>query len=218
MKIHTLALALIASAATVAAQAPAAATGGARLGVSAGFNLATFSGKDIQGAENKSGFGGGVYLAIPVAPQIEFQPELLYTAKGAKSSDAGFEAAVRLNYVEIPLLARVNFPTSSDVTPHLYLGPAIAFKAGCSLSASGNGISTSAGCDGLTDDAGQPISIAAVDFGAVVGGGLGFNVGGQRATVGVRYDLGLKNITSGGGESKNRTLSFLASFEMPLPR
>ena len=136
-----------------------------------------------------------------------------------KSSDAGVEAAIHLNYVEIPLLARVNFPSSSAVTPHLYAGPSVAFKVGCSISASGNGFSASTNCDGLENDQNQPFELATVDFGVVAGGGLGFAVAGRRATVGVRYDLGLKNIASGGGgDAKNRTLSFLASFEMPLPR
>ena len=47
----------------------------------AGLNLARISGSDTQGAENKAGFGGGVYLAIPVTSQLEFQPELLYSAR-----------------------------------------------------------------------------------------------------------------------------------------
>jgi hypothetical protein len=200
------------------AQAPAAGQGGApRLGLVAGLNVARLSGSDLQNTQNKMGFGGGVYVAIPVTPSFEIQPELLYTAKGVKASDAGVDAALRLNYVEIPVLARWNF-TASSVTPHLYAGPAIAFKTGCTFTASGQGTSISANCADLQsgDPAVPPVTFAAVDFGVVAGGGLSFDLGGRHATVGARYNVGLKNIASS-GDAKNRTLSFLASFEVPLP-
>ena len=59
-------------------------------------------------------------------------------------------------------------------------------------------------------------TISTVDYGIVAGGGLSFAVGGHQATIGARYDFGLKNVVSG-SEAKNRTLSFLATFEVPLP-
>ena len=98
------------------------------------------SGKDITGASNKTGFDGGAYVAIPLSPQFDVQPELLYTRKGVKLSNTGVNADVTLGYIEIPVLARVNFTSSSGVTPQLYAGPAIAFKTSCKLSASGQGV------------------------------------------------------------------------------
>jgi Outer membrane protein beta-barrel domain len=207
--------AFVAVSMNLGAQAPAGQSGAPRLGLVAGLNVARLSGSDLQGTQNKTGFGGGVYVAIPVTPSFEIQPELLYTAKGVKASDAGVDAALRLNYVEIPVLARWNF-TASSVTPHLYAGPAIAFKTGCTFTASAQGTSISTNCADFQSDQGDPVTFAAVDFGVVAGGGLSFDLGGRHATVGARYNVGLKNIVSS-GDAKNRTLSFLASFEVPLP-
>src|SRR5262249_55093001 len=139
-----------------------------------------------------------------------------YSPKGVKSSDGGVDVSIRLNYLEVPVLARWNFTSSSSVTPHLYAGPAIAFRTGCSLSLSAQGASLSSECTELESDEGGQLNISKIGFGVVVGGGLSFDLGARRATVGARYDAGLKNIVSS-GEAKNRTLSILASFEVPLP-
>ena len=56
-----------------------------------------------------------------------------------------------------------------------------------------------------------------VDVGWVFGGGLAFAAGRRAITIGARYEVGLRNITTV-GDTKNRALSLVASVEVPLPR
>ena len=88
-------IALSAISTVVGAQAPSSAGFGApRVGVVAGLNLARLTGGDDAGqVSNRVAFGGGVYMAFPVSSVIEIQPEVLYSAKGAKLSDQGVDGA-----------------------------------------------------------------------------------------------------------------------------
>jgi hypothetical protein len=53
------------------------------------------------------------------------------------------------------------------------------------------------------------------DVDRIIGGGLAFDVGGRRMTVGVRYDVGfVKFLTD--SDSKNRVLSFMGTLEWPF--
>jgi hypothetical protein len=175
--------------------------------VTAELNIARVSGEEVPDVSNRLGFGGGAYLAIPLGPQLDFQPEILFATKGTKSGSGAQEATLALSYLEIPLLARVNFKSSSSVTPLLVFGPALAIKASCSVDLPGGG---SNDCAQITDG-----EFNTVDAGLVMGGGLSFAVAGRNVLLGVRYNLGLRRIVTD-SDSKNRVLSFVGGFEVPF--
>jgi outer membrane protein with beta-barrel domain len=180
-----------------------------RFGVTAELNLARVSGNEVQDVSNRLGFGGGAYLAIPMGPQFDFQPEILFATKGTKSGSGSAEATLALSYVEIPLLARVNFKSSSSVTPFLAFGPALAIKASCSVDLP-PGAGSSNDCAQITDG-----EFNTLDAGLVMGAGLSFAVAGRSVLLGIRYDLGLRRIVTD-SDSKNRVLSFVGGFEVPF--
>jgi hypothetical protein len=80
---------------------------GLRLGVLAGVNFQNFNGKDNVGdkLENKmiTGFHAGINSLIPIAPDIFFQPGLVFSIKGAQQKDASPNAKFMLNYIDLPL-------------------------------------------------------------------------------------------------------------------
>jgi Outer membrane protein beta-barrel domain len=208
------ALVTLGLAATAGAQA-ASAIPPIRLGLLAGANFARVGGKDVDDVGTRTGFVGGAYLAIPIAPAVVLRPELLYTMKGAKAtgSDA---ATVKLDYVEAPVLVQWDVPTTSAVRPHLYAGPGFGFRTKCEVSASSGGATDSASCDDINRQAdAELIDFKSFDFGLLVGGGVGFALGRQTLTVGARYELGLTKIASD-SDAKHRVLSLVGSLEVPL--
>jgi hypothetical protein len=161
-----------------------------------------------------TGFGIGGFVGIQVTPGFAIEPEALYVQKGAKSSSPStggtITGKVKVPYFEIPVLAKLRIPAkgSSIVSPHIYAGPALAFKAGCHARFAQGTTSLEGGCDETNIN----VKIKSTDFSLAFGGGV--DVG--RAIVDVRYDLGLSKIgdnSSGtGNDVKNRTLYLLAGW------
>ncbi len=207
-------LALSTVATTAWSQAPAP-----RLGPIAGVSMATFAGKDATDVKNRLGFMAGVFAEIPVSDIFSIQPEALYAMKGSKIDEGGDELTAKLAVVEIPLLFRVNIPTGGSsslrmqgmdgktmsVRPHLYAGPAIAFRSSCKVSEAGGGESFD--CDEVQD-------LKSTDFSVVFGGGVDIS----GFTLGVRYDLGLTKLIKGTTENdiKSRALTFYGSYGFAL--
>lgn len=179
-----------------------------RIGIEGGYNSATVSGDAAVDVSHRNAFNVGATLTVPVTAMFGIQPELLFTGKGAAvPSEAG---SVKINYVQIPLLARLNLTAPNAVTPYVVAGPAIAFKTSCTLEGSVNGTSASSSCD----DAGVPTS--SVDYSVIGGAGLSFTRSSYRATVGARYDYGFKNIAGDAATIKNRVWSILVGAEVPI--
>jgi hypothetical protein len=85
-------------------------TEGTSFGIRGGINFQNINGKDASGDNLKNDlvlrFHAGVQANIPVAPEFYFQPGLLYTSKGAKSSSNSIlnsSAEFTINYLELPL-------------------------------------------------------------------------------------------------------------------
>ncbi len=100
-------LVMLALGASTAAHAQYRGRGGnVSLGLKAGASLTDFVGKDAN-YDNRFGFHAGVFANIGFARLFAFQPELLYSQKGAhlpNNSDAGY----RLHYIDVPLAFHVN--------------------------------------------------------------------------------------------------------------
>lgn len=82
-------------------------------GVKGGLNLSSVKGKDVEGTSILPGFHFGVQAGIPLKDDLNLQPELFYSAEGAKMNTVlqgdGDEliegkANARLNYLNLPVL------------------------------------------------------------------------------------------------------------------
>ena len=93
---------------STAAQAQYRGRGGnVSLGVKAGASLTNFVGADANGFDNRFGFHAGAFANIGFTKLFAFQPEVIYSQKGAhfaNNSDAG----LRLHYIDVPLGFHVN--------------------------------------------------------------------------------------------------------------
>ncbi|MDX1671037.1 MAG: porin family protein [Balneolaceae bacterium] len=151
---------------TVEAQSPVS------FGIKGGVNFANLN--DVSGdPDSRTGLLLGAYLQLdlPGAP-FTIQPEVLYSQKGAESTGGDLE----LDYLEIPVLAKLGFTTPGPVKPHILAGPYLGFV----LNAESGGVDVS--------DQTQ------TDFGGVLGVGTDINLPGPSLTVDLRYGFGFTDI------------------------
>ena len=104
-------------------------------GVKVGLNLSTFTGDDAdwEGVDKKMriGFAIGGFITYEINEMFALQPELYYSMQGAKyKSSEGEDGTLifKYNYIQVPILAKVNIPVEGSVAPNIFLGPAIGIK------------------------------------------------------------------------------------------
>ncbi|HVZ77166.1 MAG TPA: porin family protein [Gemmatimonadaceae bacterium] len=208
-------LALAAATALAALPAPAVAqlNWHPAVGVLAGWNSSTVQGTGISSIKARSGFMAGAMLDAYPRARFSVQAEVQYTQKGAKGirSDTAaivptpLNADVRVDYVEVPVLLRLNGNKLGGlVTPHLLAGPYLAFKAGCSVSGGSSSVPTPVACTDFGD-------FRYNDYGGIAGVGADFRMGRTTFITGVRYEWGGRDVVDRTTQ-KNRVLNVLAGF------
>lgn len=152
-------------------------------GVKGGFNMSNLynSGDDVDDNNVLYGFNAGLYATLPISDFVAIQPELLFTTKGAKLeyNGAGFngDAKFKLNYIELPLLVRVNVTKNFNIHAGGYASYLVSSKV------TGNGdIDFEQEID--RDD------LAKFDAGIAAGVGVDFDP----ISIGVRYNYGLTTV------------------------
>lgn len=171
----------------------------AQLGVKAGLNSANFNDTDAS-TDSRMGLMAGVTydFAIPMSP-ITIQPGVFYAQKGAESSSELGDGKVKLDYVEIPVVAKFDFILDNPMlTPHVYFGPYMGFNINAESEISGEEGSLS----GDIED-----EVKGTDFGVVVGAGADIT----KFNVGLRYSAGLSDIAENDAfDGKNGVFSIVA--------
>jgi hypothetical protein len=76
------------------------------LGLKAGGTLSNFVGDQAKNYKNMFGFHAGVFANIGISNLFAFQPELIYSQKGAEVSN--IDVSTHLNYLDIPLAFHIN--------------------------------------------------------------------------------------------------------------
>lgn len=154
------------------------------IGVQAGLNISNAATAPVTNSSNRTGFKVGALVEAPVLPGFFYvQPELNFLQKGAENTHFGTMATSSLNYLELPLLAKIKFKISS-VKPFVLAGPSVAYL----LSGNVDGPGLSAGRDRFSN----------LDFSFGLGGGVNFPLGdGPRAPEAFfagRYTFALANV------------------------
>jgi hypothetical protein len=205
-------LAVFAVAAPAAAQQMQGIANFPRVGVMAGLSSATLHG-DLGGEADRRNAGViGLYLVEPLGRFVSIRPELLYSQKGASSTqqdDTGEEPgreAVKFSYLDIPILLQFERKTASGLRPHLFIGPSLDLQIGCAIEMSQGPASAIAKCDAIG------LHTKAIEMAAVVGAGIGFPVATKLATLGLRFQRGFTD-ASKLAKVQNRVLALYGSVE-----
>jgi hypothetical protein len=198
-------LAAVAIAPVVSTPAQPQAPGGhLPVGIWAGVTSATIRGSDATGPTDIAGFSAGVFTQWRLAPHWALQPEVQYTQKGSDEvamTNGGtvYSMHIRLSYVEVPVLLRVEGSPLGPLTPFAVLGPEVAFKTGCGL--------VLTGLPGDFSCASLPPA-ESVDYGGIGGAGVAFRLAGRTYGLSARYDVGLANAFKD-NNARNRALTIL---------
>jgi hypothetical protein len=173
---------------------------GVSIGIKGGANAATIAFKGEPDASARRWLPAiGAFAVLPVRWGLEFQPEVLYTMKGTRLRGSGAPSSVLLDYLEVPLLARVTMHAGGR---RIYAvgGPTAAFRLRAR---------TRTEFSGSTEETDISDEVRRVDAGVAAGAGVEF---GSLAVEG-RYTFGLSNIdtdAASGARARTRTVSLTA--------
>ena len=166
-------------------------------GLMTGGNFANLN-NGAYGAGNGSLFGliAGGFVDFGLSDNLSIEPELYISMKGAIFSSYSAYSE-HLNYVELPLLFKVNFPAGPDLRVDLFTGPAIGFLTASYASYQGVDYPDS--------------GLNSADAGWVFGSGLEI----KRFLVDLRYEDGLTSVVPGAtGNYNNSVFSILLGYRL----
>jgi len=169
-------------------------------GIQGGVSLAnaSVSGVDATGVStsSKTGFLAGIFIEIPVSDMFVIQPEANYAQRhfGVKEAGDPGDITEKWDWVDVSLLGKIKFDSSSDTHFYIVVGPRLAIKARANEEVSGGGSADSSVKD----------EIKSTGFGGI--GGVGLMLG----TIGVeaRYNATFSNLNDTlNGTNGSSTLS-----------
>ena len=171
----------------------------AQFAIKGGANFANFNDTDVS-ADSRTGFMGGVTydFKIPFSP-VSIQPGVFYAQKGVDNSGELGNGEVKLDYIEVPVVAKFDFILDNPMfTPNVYFGPYVGFN----VNAEAEALPNPGGDTDNFDD-----QVKNTDFGVVVGAGADIS----RFNLGVRYSAGLSNVAEDDNvDGKNGVFSIVA--------
>lgn len=153
-----------------------------QFGAKGGVNFANFTGDDAGSPDMRTGLLFGGVVEIPITDTFSFQPELLYSAQGAKEKDSyegmNYTVTIKADYLNLPLMAKYYVAEGFSIEA----GPQVGFL----MSAKAKG---EAGGSSAEEDIKDQFK--GIDFG--VNFGLGYKLE-NGLNFGARYNLGLADI------------------------
>lgn len=180
-------------------------------GIKGGFNMSNLYSNDADDENILYGFNAGLYATLPISDFIAIQPEILFTTKGSKQEYNSLlgsgNVKFKLNYIEVPLLVRVNITKNFNIHAGGYASYLVSSKV------------TGEGDFNFTQDI-DTDDLNKFDAGLSVGAGFDFNP----ISIGLRYNHGLTTIgkerttltgtTYTFPDAKNRNLSLYLSYKL----
>ncbi len=152
------------------------------IGVKGGLNIANFNNIDDD-LDSRAGLMAGIVLdfSLPASP-AGIESGLYFSQKGADS--AGGDVSIKVDYLEVPVLAKIDFGPPAPVSPHLVLGPYAAFNLNSAIESNVGGVDVS-----FEDDA-----VNSTEFGIIGGLGADLNLVATTINVQARYGYGLTSV------------------------
>lgn len=184
----------------VMAFAASASAQGMMAGLKGGLNIAKMSGDDVPDeATWLYGGAGGIYFGYAFNDMFCIQPEVLFMMKGWKMEVDGETFSGKLNYIDIPVLLKVNIPTEGSFRPSIFAGPYL----GMLLSAK-------------FEDEDIKDFTKSMDYGLVFGAGLNYMLAEDKGFISLdaRYGMGLTTIddTDDEADLKNMGITIMVGY------
>ncbi len=167
-----------------------------RGGIKGGVNFSSLYINDVEDENVRVGFHIGIFTQLGDGSFV-IQPELNYSAKGARTEYGGTTyngtADFNLNYLDIPVLATFKIGDAADI----HFGPYFGYLVGARSKTEDNFFTTNRELD--------RDNFEKWDFGLAGGAALNFDA----MSIGVRYNYGLREIAKSSdaksllGDAKN---------------
>jgi hypothetical protein len=77
--------------------------------------------------DHRLGVTGGVFLTLSLLPGLAIQPEAIFTQKGATATLSDGDYSLKLDYLDIPVLARLSFG-AGGVKVYGFAGPSFNIR------------------------------------------------------------------------------------------
>jgi opacity protein-like surface antigen len=174
------------------------------IGLEVGPNFSKY-GWDGKDSDFKTGFLLGGNLTYSIRNTYGFTGKVLYAQKGAKEGST----KSTLNYVEVPVVARLFFNEKGPFRPNIFAGPSFGFLTGVKAQ-TGNG-------DKVTVD-NYKDTFKTFDFGLTGGLGLNYEIAPEtHILVDIRYTYGLTDVSKTNSSSvNNQVVSVTAGFSIGI--
>ncbi len=193
--------------------AHAQTTTGSKLtwGGEAGLTLGKLSGSVSSGISKKfhPGFRIGGFLEYPVQDMFAIDLGVLFNVKGVKFENVPIDGTTgtvtdNLNYLSIPVLAKVKFAAGGSAAPYIFAGPQLGIRLQAKEKTEPTG--------GSSSEVDIKDEIKSTEFGLDFGAGVELPFSDMTGLIEGGYDLGLTDITknppAGAPSIKTQTLHF----------
>jgi hypothetical protein len=162
------------------------------LGLDLGVSVATLHAEQSDRLHFGTGPALGVTAGWRLTDVLSVGGGLSWLRKGAEGTLIGFEEPlsvdIRLDYVQVPLVARLRLPGAGALRPTVFGGTAVAFETGCDVRTPPSELALTLGCEGPEDQR------ATTDWSVLLGGGVDYETRRGSLRIQGRYDLGLTRI------------------------
>lgn len=165
------------------------------IGPKVGFNVTNISNWDTK---NKVSINVGGFAELKFNQFFAIQPELLYSRQGARDKEDGVKTRWRVNYLNIPILAKLYVLDGLSVD----LGPEIGFALNAKSKVKTGGTTT-------TYKLNSDVNTVAVNF------AVGLSYHWDDIMFSARYNIGLSNVFDkdfGGGNNKNHVFQLSVGY------
>ena len=173
-----------------------------------GINIATMTNSD--GGESRIGFVAGAELEYQATPIFSVTAGALYSQQGIKSDDDDITETIKMDYVNIPILANVYVAKGLAVKAGIQPG----FRVNDKVKVNGGGVSAEMGLEDVFHAAGvDNVNVKNVDFAIPVGISYQCN----NLQFDARYNFGITSAISADGEStKNSVFQITVGYKFKL--
>lgn len=158
-----------------------------------GLNLSNYWG-NADGMKFKPGLAAGAFIMYSSLNHFGISADVLYSQRGTRYNTGFVKFTQRVNYLEIPVVARYFLTLSGNFRPNLFIGPSLGIKLNAKRV---NGADDIVGSSPLINGENSN-DFRNLDLGATGGFQLNWGAGNrQRFLIDARYNLGLTDVQTG---------------------
>lgn len=152
-----------------------------------GLNLSNYWG-NADGMNFKPGIVAGGFLMYSSLNHFGISADVLYSQRGTKYDNGTVKFTQRVNYLEIPVVARYFLTLSGNFRPNVFVGPSLGIKLNAKRVNGSSAVFNGENSQDFND----------VDLGATGGFQLNWGTGArQHFLIDARYNLGLTGVQTG---------------------